>query len=336
MFGPEIAKVEKKIREEREKKIRERAERERELREERERKVREARERRVHEYTEFESNYTYGELSREDEKNFHKISTANKPVTIQKCIEIAQKSGHICNGYTDKPCQYMAFKKLMGNKTNAEVEADEREELGDCWVGGSENDTSLFTGKTGIKVYLTPLPGGNTILDREKAAAVRQQKQIEKKKEEMDKQLERNALYLRSLEQNKPYEEVVKDYEREKSKKEYEKERQKLNRKTNILKDKYGTTRNNTNLQNNLLFEKNRVINDKEQYITNNYKKLSFLDSKILKLSELIKTNNQKFQINDNVTYLLYGLVIIFIILTIVMIIYYGIKYAKVPAVMTA
>ena len=211
----------------------------------------------------------------------------------------------------------MAFKVLKGEK-------EEDEDLGECWIGGSENDDKTFSGKIGIPLYLTPLPEGNTLVEREAAAVKKMLRELGEEKNKMERKLDVTQNYLTSLQEGKSYSEVAKEYSDKKS---MEKTAKSPKIRENRELDKYlGVLKSQHNTQKNLLHDKNRLIQNNDNNIRNNYKELNSLDHKILTISRLIKNNNEKFQINNYVSYGLVIFLIVTIALLLIQITYYGIK----------
>ena len=267
-------------------------------------------------YTDYQEKYKLGYWNKADEltkKNFIKIPN---DITFQACIKNAQTNGKLCgSSYPNQPCQYLAF------------EAG-KDGMGSCWVGSDMNDTTEF-GETGggnkIPIYLTPFGKGSTIREQSlNAIKEHQRKRLEKEIKIANQRLKEMDAYSIALNKKIPFKEAEKIQKKEDEKKEKDKQGEKhaktqqLNKVLNNYQQKIAQANKNTNQANRqILYHQNRIATDKSQDLVQNYQDLSQLDKKLLTISKEISNNNEKYEINEQVAYILKMVAGIFFVIAI-------------------
>lgn len=240
-------------------------------------------------YGEFKEKYKYGELTEDELKKFVKITTPDKLMTFNQCVLASQTGSKICNPSSDIDglCPYMAYKDIKDN-------------TGDCYI--SNEEITNLNGNSGIDMYLTPAKGDQDIKTRAKMAVDKLINKMNNEKENLDKQLNETKLYLKSLDENIPIDDLKKNEEKEVV--------------NNVIKKRNKIEKvinNDEKILEELLYEKNQRLENNNNTIKNNDENLTELDKKILTLRQLISSNDYKYYINSKVSKIL--MYVIFIII---------------------
>lgn len=260
-------------------------------------------------YQEFLDNYKYGILDDENLKKFYQTNQNNDKVTFNQCVKAARTGGAICDPKGESTyCPYMAYENL--NPENKEGE-------GNCWVGGFDVDSVHFNPDDdgNRTVFLTPLDGDDMI-DRVSKSTVDLKSRLDKRKEDLDRQILQSEIYEKAVKEGISFEEALKRgiEERKLMIKQAEldnkmDEKNKLEERRRLLES--------------LLKEKNLRDELKLNEMNVKRQKLDEMDDKILTVTEMVRHNGDKYEVNEYVSYILGVSIIIFILLSIYMVFYY-------------
>lgn len=255
-----------------------------------------------------------------------KPSTANpnpsfrpisKSSSIDICFEAAKNNKGNCG---DSPCRFMAF------DTTTQQPSD-----WNCYVGNINNISKAINQKTGIATYIIPQPSEDITLTKYQLINDSLKNELKNKQSELDENeallyCAKNGLTVNDTTSKNKCMALYKTY------KQTEETKQKQaaeNEQKQKLEEQQQFVQQQSDLQTQLLDEKNKVNSLKESYIDKNNKHLNYLEKKLLLTTQLIKNTQDKYQLNDNMVYLLTTLIIVFFILVLVVCGYYGYKYIK-------
>lgn len=246
-------------------------------------------------------------------KSYFIQAPGNNIKNAADCANFAKTSATVCNPHTKQPCQYMSYSESEG--------------VPSCYVGGSDLglDEVEFNGskKDGAPVFLTPIPGKDPIIERTKAAVKRNIANMRKQKATIESQLQSRKLYLKSLNENKDYDIVLKEHQENETNKLIAQKADELARINKRLTEMAQVVDGASKTQSTLLFEKDRILTEKENDLARNYRDLSKLEKDIMTISQEINTNNSLFDFNQRVYNTLYISSIVFVVVCIIVIIYY-------------
>ena len=260
-------------------------------------------------------NYNIGIIQKNslDSRKFKKIGTN---LSLQNCLRIAKSEGH----------KYVAIEPDSSSKNNNGINI-----TGTCFSGDSYDPIKEADSGT-YQVFNVPDADCKTddcLKNNSKSVLVNEIKQIQKQIDNKESSLDDVKVKLFAIENGIPMSDANQKWRLQQEQAKIKTQSAELQQKVNTLQQHLHSLETASSSANMQLADKNRLLATVNSNINQSTTKLGTINDQINTITQDIYTNNREYENKEQIVKALKALVIVFFILCLVMVVYYGVKFAS-------
>ena len=260
-------------------------------------------------------NYNIGTIEKGslDSRKFKKIGTN---LSLQNCLRIAKSEGH----------KYVAIESDSSSKNNNGLN-----KTGTCYSGDNYDPIQEADSGT-YMVYNVPDSDCKTddcLKSNSKAVLINEIKQLQKQIGKKETSLDDVRVKLFAIQNGLTVADANQKFKLEQEQAKIKAQSTELQEKVNTLQGHLMSLTNASSSANMQLADKNRLLATVNSNIQHSTTKLGTINDQINTITQDIYSNNRDYENKEQIAKTLKALVIVFFILSLIMVVYYGVGFAQ-------